>query len=189
MISCFCSYTLKHVAFHCRCWIWSSPMWPYESRSMCPMSSTPLWEQEDGSTLTYSRSWGSLLCTTLPSYGGTVSVAHQRLSYKVRPEQWFCDIKLKTTSECVMLTKCGIVNELRSQIKAACDCLCRCHVPNQHAYKWPGTTSGQLPHWGSIQRPVCVCSCRYRLSYRRDAHVVFNILNMIVCKMLLYNNS
>lgn len=74
---------------HCRCLIWSSPLWPYESHYMCHMSFTPPWEREDGSTLTYSRSWGSHLCTTLPSYGEMESVARQRLNYKARFELLF----------------------------------------------------------------------------------------------------
>lgn len=68
----------------CRCWTWCSPMWPSESRCMCPMCSTPQWEQEGGNTLTYSQSWGSLSCTTLPSCGRMVSVAHQRPNFKVK---------------------------------------------------------------------------------------------------------
>lgn len=74
---------------HCRCWTSSSPTWPCASRSTSPMCFTPPWVQEDGNTLIYSPSWGSHLCTTLPSYGGMVSVARQRLNSKARVDYRF----------------------------------------------------------------------------------------------------
>lgn len=83
------------VFFWCRCWIWSSPTWPCESLSTSPMSSTRLWEQEGGSILTYSQSWGSHLCTILPSCGGMVSVAQQSLSCKARAVSHLKYIKMK----------------------------------------------------------------------------------------------